>query len=267
MELGQGELRPAPFSERLVAYLLDTVPFVVAAAASIWIWGPVLQREVTFLAMWIDGALWLAACVLWQFLGNWGGGTPGKRLMGLRVVAADGGVPGFGVSLARALAWLILSTPLANFGFWMSLFHPRTRALHDIISGTYVVEYGPRRSNGALGFVLGASAAVFFLALQYWVNMVRPRPDDVFAVLKADNGLWVIAEIEEVYKHKHGTYTDSLDDLADASGDPTLFRSALLDVFRPRPFRIEAGNAGWRVTAAAKDRRNTIVVRRSAPIP
>jgi hypothetical protein len=165
-------------------------------------------------------------------------------------------------ALVRAVAWLALSTPLANFGFWMSLFHPRTRALHDVVAGTYVVEAGPRRSNGAIGFVLGASAAIGLLVLQYWINMVRPRPDDVFAVLKAENGLWVISEIEDVYKQKHGTYTDSLDELADASGDPAMFRSALLDVFRPRPFRIEAGNVGWRVTAAAKDRRNTLVTRR-----
>jgi uncharacterized RDD family membrane protein YckC len=267
METVRDELRPAPFSERLVAYLLDTVPFVVAAAASIWIWGPVLQRQITPAAMWADGFLWLAAAVLWQFLGNLGGATPGKTLLGLSVVCADGSAPGVVRSFVRAVAWLALSTPLANFGFWMSLFHPRTRTLHDIVAGTYVVETGPRRSNGALAFVVAASAAVFFLCLQYWINTVRPRPDDVYAVLKAENGLWVISEIEDVYKQKHGAYTDSLDELADASGDPALFRSALLDVFRPRPFRIEAGNVGWRVVAAAKDRRNTIVTRRSAPIP
>jgi len=262
MDIVRAELRPAPFSERLVAYLLDTLPFAVGAAASIWIWGAVLLREITPFTMQADGAIWLAAAVLWQFLGNLGGGTPGKRLMGLRIVDSEGETPGFVSALARALAWLILSTPLANFGFWVSLFHPRTRTLHDMVAGTYVVESGPRRSNGAIGFLLGAGAAIFMLVLQYWINMVRPRPDDVFAVLKADNGLWVIAEIEEVYKQKHGTYTDSLDDLAEASGDPAMFRSALLDVFRPRPFRIEAGNVGWRVTAAAKDRRNTLVSRR-----
>jgi uncharacterized RDD family membrane protein YckC len=265
MDMVQVELRPARFSERLVAYLLDTVPFAVGAAASMWIWGPVLQRQVTPFVMKADGALWLAAAAVWQFLGNLGGATPGKRLMGLSVVRADGSVPGPASALARAAGWLLLSTPLANFGFWLALFHPRTRALHDIVAGTYVVETGRRRSTGALAFLIAASAAISLLAVQYWVNMVRPRPDDVFAVLKAENALWVISEIEEVYKQKHGSYTDSLDDLAEASGDPALFRSALLDVFRPSPFRIEAGNAGWRVTAAAKDRRNTLVTRRKTP--
>jgi uncharacterized RDD family membrane protein YckC len=257
------ELRPASFSERLVAYLVDTVPFAAGAAGAIWVWGAVLRRGVTPGAMIADGVLWLALAALWQYLGNLHGATPGKRLMGLRVVLADGSEPGRARALTRALAWLFLSTPFANFGFWLSLFNPRMRALHDLVAGTYVVEYGPRRSNRTLVFLLALSAALGLAALQYWINMVRPRTEDVDAVLKAQNGLWVLGEIEESYRQKHGTYTDSLDDLAEASGDPALFRSALLDVFRPSPFTIQAGAAGWRITAVAKDRRRTLVTRRS----
>jgi hypothetical protein len=53
-------------------------------------------------------------------------------------------------------------------------------------------------------------------------------------------------------------------DLAEASGDVALFRSAMLDVFSPSPFSIVAGNRRWRVTAAAKDHRHTFV-RREGP--
>jgi hypothetical protein len=38
----------------------------------------------------------------------------------------------------------------------------------------------------------------------------------------------------------------------------------MLDVFRPTPFQLVAGNKRWRVVAAAKDRRNTLV-RREGP--
>jgi len=202
----------------------------------------------------------MALAVLWQFLGNLAGGTPGKRMLGLRVVTEDGDPPGPGRALVRALGWL-LSTPLANFGFWIALFHPRTRALHDLLAGTYVVESGSRRSSGSLAFLFAASATVALLVLQYWTNLLRPRPDDLRAIARAREGLAVVARIEEAYKAKQGTYTDSLDQLAQASGDPALFRSALLDVFRPAPFRLQAGNHRWRATAAAKDRRNTLVSR------
>lgn len=256
-------LIPGRFSERFIAYLLDTVPFTVAAVGTVWVWGGPLARPITNQVLIGAGAAWMGLAVLWQFAGNLAGGTLGKKLLGLAVVTADGSSPGFVRSLARALGW-VLSTPLANFGFIVALFHPRTRALHDMLSGTYVVEAGPRRSNGALVFLVAAPAAIGLLVLQYWTNMLRPTPADIAAIARAENGLNVIARIEETYRAKNGTYAATVADLASASGDVELFRSAMLDVFRPTPFILQAGNARWRVVAAAKDRRNTLV-RREGP--
>jgi uncharacterized RDD family membrane protein YckC len=257
------ELIPGRFSDRLVAYLLDTIPFAVGAAASVWVWGGPLARPITDEALLGLGAVWLGLAVLWQLAGNFAGGTPGKKLLGLAVVTADGSFPGFFRALARALGW-VLSTPLANFGFLIALFHPRTRALHDLLSGTYVVEAGRRRSNGALLFMTAALAAIGLSALQYWTNLVRPTREDLAAIAKAEEGLGVVAKIEDAYYARNNAYTASVQDLAEASGDVELFRSAMLDVFRPTPFQLLAGNKRWRVVAAAKDRRNTLV-RREGP--
>jgi uncharacterized RDD family membrane protein YckC len=257
------ELRPGRFSDRLVAYLLDTVPFAVGAAGTVWVWGGPLARPITNEVMLAAGGAWLGLAVLWQFAGNLAGGTPGKKLLGLAVVAADGSFPGFFRSLLRALGWLI-STPLANFGFVLALFTPRTRTLHDLLSGTYVVESGPRRSNGALAFLTAALCSVGLFVLQYWTNMVRPTKEGLAAIARAETGLGVIGQIEEKYREKNGTYAASVQDLAEASDDVELFRSAMLDVFRPTPFQLVAGNKRWRVVAAAKDRRNTLV-RREGP--
>ncbi|MFI5347162.1 MAG: RDD family protein [Elusimicrobiota bacterium] len=257
------ELRPGRFSDRLVAYLLDTIPFTLGAVASVWVWGGPLARSLDDRFLAADGAVWFGLAVLWQFAGNLAGGTPGKRALGLRVVASDGGAPGFFRSFARALGW-VLSTPIANFGFVVALFHPKTRALHDMLSGTYVVETGPRRSNGALVFLVAALSAIGLFALQYWTNILRPTPADLVAISRARAGLEVIAKIEEKYKADHGEYASTAQQLAEGSGEVEVFRSAMLDVFRPVPFRIEAGNRRWRVTAAAKDRRNTLV-RREGP--
>ncbi|MFI5362642.1 MAG: RDD family protein [Elusimicrobiota bacterium] len=254
------ELIPGRFSDRFVAYLLDTIPFVVGAVGSVWVWGGPLSRPITNENLLAIGAAWAGLAVLWQFAGNLAGGTPGKKLLGLAVVTADGSFPGFGRALARSLGW-VLSTPFANFGFLVALFHPRTRALHDLLAGTYVVEAGPRRSNGALLFLAAAPAAIGLFALQYWTNMVRPTPEDLAAIARAENGLNVIARVEESCREKNGTYAATVADLAEASGDVELFRSAMLDVFRPTPFKLVAGNKRWRVVAAAKDRRNTLVSR------
>ena len=257
------ELRPGRFSDRLVAYLLDTIPFAFGAAATVWAWGGPLNRPISDRVMIAAGAAWLGLAVLWQLAGNLAGGTPGKKLLGLAVVTSDGSFPGFGRALVRALAWL-LSTPLANFGFVLALFTPRTRTLHDLLSGTYVVEAGPRRSNGSLAFLTAALCAVGLFVLQYMTNMMRPTKEDLAAILRAENGLTVIGQIEEKYHEQNGTYAATVQDLASASGDVELFRSAMLDVFRPTPFQLVAGNKRWRVVAAAKDRRHTLV-RREGP--
>ncbi len=254
------ELRPGRFSDRFVAYLIDTLPFAVGAVATVWVWGGPLQRPLPDAFLLADGAAWTALAVLWQFAGNLAGGTLGHKLVGLRVVTATGDAPGFVRALARALVWLA-GTPLGNFGFWVALFHPKTRALHDMLSGTYVVEAGPRRSNGALAFVVGAAAAVGLFVLNYWTNLLRPTPEDMAAILRAEEGLGIIAQIEEAYRTTHGTYSDKIQDLAEASGDIETFRKGMLTVFSPSPFFLEAGNRRWRVTAAAKDRRRTRVHR------
>lgn len=257
------ELRPGRFSDRFVAYLLDTIPFTVGAVATVWVWGGPLNRSITDSALVGIGASWVGLSVLWQFAGNMAGGTPGKQIMGLRVTTADGAAPGFLRALARALGWL-LSTPLANFGFLLALFHPKTRALHDLLAGTYVVEVGPRRSNGAAVFLVAAMSAAGLFALQYWTNLLRPTREDLTAIARAREGLEVIAKIQDAAKASRGAYAGSAQELAEASGDVGVFRSAMLDVFRPTPFYVEAGNRRWRVTAAAKDRRHTLV-RREGP--
>jgi len=259
METGQ-ELRPGRFSDRLVAYLLDTIPFTVGSVATVLVWGGPMNRPITNRTMLAVAAAWAGLAVLWQFLGNLAGGTPGKKMMGLRVVGPDGTSPGFFRALARALGWA-LSTPLANFGFLLALIHPKNRTLHDVLSGTYVVEAGGRRSNGVLAFLVAASAAVGLFALNYWTSMLTPTADDMAAIAKARAGLEVIAKIEEKYKADRGVFAGTAQELAEGSGDVEVFRKAMLDVFRPTPFYVEAGNRRWRVTGAAKDRRNTLVTR------
>jgi len=257
------ELRPARFSDRFLAYLFDTVPFAVGAIVSIWVWGGPLGRPFEDRALAGIGAAWAGLAVLWQFVWNLSGGTPGKKLFGLLIVTEKGNTPGVFSSMLRAVGWL-LSTPLANFGFLIALAHPRTRTLHDLIAGTFVVEASARSNSGTAAFLVAALAALGLGALNYGTAYLRPTPKDMAAIARAEEGIDVIARIQEAYRERHGTYADSIEGLAQASGDAEVFRTAMLEVFSPTPFIMEAGNRGWRVTAAAKDRRRTRV-RRSGP--
>lgn len=66
------------------------------------------------------------------------GATPGKQLLGLRIVQEDGSPVGYGRAFLRRAAQLISALTLGA-GYLMVAFHPEKRALHDLLAGTRVV--------------------------------------------------------------------------------------------------------------------------------
>jgi uncharacterized RDD family membrane protein YckC len=68
------------------------------------------------------------------------GASPGKALLGIRVVRPDGTTPGWRRSALRVLAWvvdgLVLLLPVA---LWAAWFTPGHRRVGDWVAGTYVV--------------------------------------------------------------------------------------------------------------------------------
>lgn len=261
METGIIETRAARFSDRFVAYLLDALPFGAGAAGTVWVLLVPLAKAPTPELLALVGAVWVTLVFAYQLIGNLNGGTPGKRLLGLRVVARDGGPLGFNRSLIRALVWLIGSTA-GSFGFLVALFNRENRTLHDYASGTVVIEaYRKSTAEGTALFLAGALGVVAAFGFQIYSGWARPTPRDRAAVAKANEGLSVIAQVQEVYKTKNGTYATSIDQLAEASGNPSEFRTAMDRLFMSEPFKLEAGNRGWRIRAVARDRRRTPVVR------
>lgn len=247
---------PATFNDRFVAYFIDTAPLVVGYCLTM-IYAPQFAR--------FAAKGWIGVYVAYQFLGNMAGGTIGKKMMGLKVLRPDGTYLGAPRSLLRALGHLV-STPLCNFGFLVALLHPENRALHDLLSGSVVLE--PRRKGAAEHAVLFAAAALTLsglYGLMLYLHLFRPTPDDLLAIDKAKQGLQVMAQIEESYKGSHGAYSGKLADLAEASGDPEQFRSAMSDLFDAKGFLVEAGNRGYRIAGFARDRKRTKVVIEGPP--
>lgn len=70
---------------------------------------------------------------------GWDGQTPGKRLLGLRVVRITGDPVGYGRALLRYIGYF-LSFLLVGFGFVMIAFDRNKRGLHDLIAGTCVIK-------------------------------------------------------------------------------------------------------------------------------
>jgi uncharacterized RDD family membrane protein YckC len=99
-----------------------------------------------------SGFWWVVALVLWAFIYvivslTIAGRTPGKGIVGLRVVLADGSILSGRHALARTLVFP-LSAALVGLGFLGIVFGKHHRALHDVIAGTAVVyEWGGREAQ------------------------------------------------------------------------------------------------------------------------
>ena len=71
--------------------------------------------------------------VFWRF----GGQTPGKWLLGLRVVALGGGRVGIGRAALRFAGYLLSALPFYLGFLWV--LGPERRGFHDRLAGTEVV--------------------------------------------------------------------------------------------------------------------------------
>ncbi len=85
----------------------------------------------------LAGVLAFVYTTLFAFL--WAGRTPGRRLMGIRLVDVTGHAPGVARSLLRA-ALCLVSFALCLSGFWLALFDRHGQTLHDKLTRTFVVK-------------------------------------------------------------------------------------------------------------------------------
>lgn len=259
-------LLPGKVTDRFIAFVLDFTPFAAGYFATLYMmvmkWHT--ARYTVELEMRV-GAAWFAAYLFYQFIGNAAGATIGKALMGLRVVRKDGQRLGVIGAFARTVGYAI-GMPLCNWGFLVALVHPESRALHDLLSGSVVIEPRPRgQAESVLLFVASTLLLVAMYAAIIVLNLNRITEKDLAAIDKAKEGLNIMAQVEESYKAGHQTYANSMDDLAQASGDAGKFRSAMSEIFDPYGFELRSGNRGYRLSGKALDRKRTRVTIEGPP--
>lgn len=154
----------APLWRRLLAALVDRVPVLGLWLAATWAivtldpappdippWN-FIDRVVDYIQA-RPGRSFLVFVVLmaieigWPLVFTWRfGASPGKRLLGLTVVARDGARPRFG----RLVAWLAARLPsayLAGLGLWWAIVDPERRTLHDRAAGVWVSVCAPRNAR------------------------------------------------------------------------------------------------------------------------
>lgn len=158
----------AGLGSRFLAVFIDLVIQVAIAVGGLFllVWAAsaipsqhLSPREASSLGAKVGAAIGIALVVFWLFLmffgyfiifeTLWNGRTPGKRLVGIRVVR-DGGFP---VDFTSALIRNIVRILEAGLGFYMisavcALASQQNRRLGDMAAGTIVVR--DRRLEGVL---------------------------------------------------------------------------------------------------------------------
>ncbi|MCB0977099.1 MAG: RDD family protein [Acidimicrobiales bacterium] len=148
--LGAGSAPLAAWGDRVVAYILDVV-IVGVALMAFFIVGLILAAVSDTLGaiVIIIGYLAVAAISLYIFyLQGEVGGTPGKRLTGLKVVReADGQVLGGGMGIVRQLAHF-LDSLFCGIGYFLPLFDEKRQTIADKVMNTLVIRDQPKMPFG-----------------------------------------------------------------------------------------------------------------------
>lgn len=105
------------------------------------VFGVIGEAGKGFMAVWLFLTLWFYSVA---FEAMWQGRTPGKRAMGLRVVAGNGAPVGWLAAFVRNLLRVVDLLPFGYaFGLITSLADPWGRRLGDMVADTLVV-HDPR---------------------------------------------------------------------------------------------------------------------------
>lgn len=76
----------------------------------------------------------------WIFFTGYCGQTPGKMLLRIQVVRADGAAVGYGKAFYREVVGKFISGIIFAIGYLMAAFDDQKQALHDRMAKTYVVK-------------------------------------------------------------------------------------------------------------------------------
>ena len=122
----------AGFGVRVVASVIDAIVVGVFQLALLLVLSFISLNELAqVLSLLLDAGY----CV--YFWTN-DGATPGKSLMGIRVIAVDGSTVSIGAAIVRYLGYFLSAIPF-GLGYLWVIFDGDKQAWHDKLARTYVV--------------------------------------------------------------------------------------------------------------------------------
>jgi serine/threonine protein kinase/uncharacterized RDD family membrane protein YckC len=131
------------FGRRLLAFIIDMIVLQISAVILSNLGESVLDRFTLSSFACLEILLYLV-----YFVGFWtiAGRTPGKMVLGIKVVGLDGSPVSFGTAILRYIGY-VFGFALLWLGFFWVAFDGRRQGWHDKLAGTYVVRRNTRFSS------------------------------------------------------------------------------------------------------------------------
>ena len=251
----------ASVTERFVALLIDYGVIFIPCQFVAGLWIKIMQPDWAFWQYLAVAGLINGLFVLYETIFSCADRmTLGKALIGIAVVKKDlSGPVSFVQAFVRAIGYYI-SGGLLMCGFLMAFFDDKHRALHDLLSGSVVVQIRQKSTLERLGVrLLGTVLLLSFAWTVYTQFFGGGALLDQYYIRHARLHLHKIAALEEMHYLKYGYYTNDLLRLSLLSGDPVQFQRDTQRILAPKGFKIGISGDFYRISAVAKDKKNTRV--------
>lgn len=136
-ELKEVSLEYAGFWIRLSAGLIDFLVLGIVVGTLYYFFRTPI--------VWLPSGL-VFSLAYWTTFWWWCGQTPGKMVLGIKVIQADGLPVGWQCALRRSWGYLVTALTLLA-GFVMVVFDAKKQGVHDKIADTYVVKLPVRQPS------------------------------------------------------------------------------------------------------------------------
>ena len=129
-------------TRRVIAHIIDSIIVYAVTAAVVVVLALLNLVTLGLFAAPIVG-LGVVVPILYftAFTGGAKSATPGMRMMNIELLSMTGGRPGYPKAGLRTLLWYASIVVLSTLILVVALFNERRRALHDILTGTAVINH------------------------------------------------------------------------------------------------------------------------------
>ncbi len=177
--LSSNTFKYAGFRKRLLAYLVDMLiisligfglqsllgqnPLEILKANSLAQYQELITNRSVFPSVLMFILTYGFYILMWV---NNKGATPGKELMGIKIVKTDGSSVDYPAAILRSVFGYTLSSIVLSLGFFWVIWDKKKQGWHDKIAGTVVVETG-RKPRIALAVFLSLVGIFIFLSYMF----------------------------------------------------------------------------------------------------